>query len=239
MYSRVKLRGWPNTYSTSSPCITPIHSPHRLVLVLWNTQQLGYTRVKRARSNTLPGLSSCIRPPPPPAAPSYLPPSLCVSCQPHRSTLVSSLTRYRVAINRWPSRSLSVFISAVPLARWKRPLAGKLIPTERKKRGKKEKKKKGNLAVFWRTQFRKWAKLFFILAFDQQDYRRKAAERRTRLCYRNVSELRKKRTRISAKLTANRESRVECLSLCKIKYSENIEMVGSSRVSDNSPANGA
>lgn len=28
------FRGWPNTYSISSPCITPIHSPHKEVLVL-------------------------------------------------------------------------------------------------------------------------------------------------------------------------------------------------------------
>lgn len=60
-----------------------------------------------------------------------------------------------------------------------------------------------------------------------------------RVCYRNVGELRKRRTRILAKLMAKRESCVECLSLCKIKYSENIEMVGSSGVSYNSRVNGA
>lgn len=40
LYCSVMFRGWPNTYSISSPCITPIHSPHRLVLVLCPQQTI-------------------------------------------------------------------------------------------------------------------------------------------------------------------------------------------------------
>lgn len=36
LYSRDAFKGCPKTYSTSSPCITPIHLPHTLVLVLCN-----------------------------------------------------------------------------------------------------------------------------------------------------------------------------------------------------------
>lgn len=40
LYSKDWFNGWPKTYSISSPCITPIHSPHRFVLVLWNNNSI-------------------------------------------------------------------------------------------------------------------------------------------------------------------------------------------------------
>lgn len=69
-YCRDMLRGCPKTQSISSPCMTPIHSPQRLVLVRWNLQQIHqniystylYTEHTNLRAKILQTYLYCIFP---------------------------------------------------------------------------------------------------------------------------------------------------------------------------------